>query len=108
MMEDEGRRILLAAKWQVHNVDAGRELVLIGRYDRTGGASYEVEVNGKKVPTLLEAPGGGEEEWAEAWVTIPPELLVAGTNEMTITRVSPEDRDVEWYYFWFAQPPAAG
>jgi arabinofuranosyltransferase len=104
LLEDEGRRILLGAKWKVHDVAADRALVLIGRYDRTGGAAYELQVNGRKVPGLLDAPGGAEEEWSEAWISVPPELLVAGTNEMQITRVSPEERDVEWYYFWFVQP----
>jgi arabinofuranosyltransferase len=106
LLEDEGRRILLGARWKVFNVSNDRPLVVIGRYDRTGGAAYELEVNGARVPGLLDAPGGPEEQWSEAWIAVPAALLVAGTNEMRMTRVSPGDLDVEWYHLWFAQPPA--
>jgi arabinofuranosyltransferase len=104
-LEDEGRRILLGAVWKIENVLADRDLFMIGRYDLTGGAVYEVEVNGKRTSAELHAPGG-EEAWSEAWVQIPAEYLIDGTNEIRITRIS-EPTDVEWYYFWFLQGPTA-
>jgi hypothetical protein len=104
VLEDEGRRILLGAVWKIENVLADRDLFLIGRYDLTGGATYEVEVNGK-MSGQLHAPGG-EEAWSEVWVQIPAAHLVDGTNEIRIMRTS-EGPDVEWFYFWFVQPPTA-
>jgi hypothetical protein len=53
----------------------------------------------------LHAPGG-EEAWSEVWVQIPAAHLVDGTNEIRIMRTS-EGPDVEWFYFWFVQPPTA-
>lgn len=103
VLEDDGRRILLGAVWKIDNVLADRDLFVVGRYDRTGGAVYEVTVNDKRIPGELRAPGG-EEAWSEAWVQIPAAYLVDGTNEIRITRISGES-DVEWYYFWAVQAP---
>ena len=80
-----------------------RDLILIGRYDQTGGATYRIDANGHKVPEFLVARGG-EEAWNEVAVRVPAELLVDGTNQFAMTRVSPGPSDVEWYYLWFAQP----
>lgn len=106
LLEDGGRRAYVGATWQVHNVRADRELILVARYDRTGGATYRIEVNGAAVPEELAAPGG-EESWDEAWVRIPAALLVDGANDVRMVRVSPGRADIELYYMWFLQAPSA-
>jgi hypothetical protein len=102
-LEDEGRRIYLAATFQVHEVRSDRDLVVIGRHDQTGAAGYRIEVNDRPVPDLLIA-NAGDEAWNETSVRVPSDMLVDGTNRFRMTRVTGGPSDVEWYYFWFAQP----
>ena len=104
-LEDDGRRIYGWAQWQVFNVSSARDLVLVGRHDYTGAASYTVEVNGHAVPEPLVTAGRPDEWWGETWVRIPKELLVDGANTVRITRQPESERDAEWYYMWFLQGP---
>ncbi len=103
--EDSGRRIILSARWRVHGVDADRDLIVIGRHDHTGESLYEIEINGRATTAQLRVPTAGDEMWGETWARVSREFLVAGTNEMRITRTSPGAADAEWYFFWFLQPP---
>lgn len=105
-LEDSGRRIYLAARWQVFGVDPRRDLVLIGRHDHTNGAVYDVEVNGHATGAQLHVRGEHREFWGEAAARIAAEYLVAGTNDIRIQRSSPGESDAQWYHFWFLQPPA--
>jgi arabinofuranosyltransferase len=112
-LEDDGRRIDGWAQWQIGNVAADRDLILVGRHDHSGESSYTVEVNGRVAPDPLVTPGRPDEWWGESFVRIPKELLVNGTNTIRITRQRESERDTEWYYMWFLQdasfqPGAAG
>lgn len=103
-LEDDGRRIAGSAQWEVFNVSSARDLILVGRHDHTGAASYTVEVNGHPAPDPLVTPGRPDEWWGETSVRIPKQLLVDGTNTIRITRRPEEsERDAEWYYMWFLQ-----
>jgi arabinofuranosyltransferase len=103
-LEDNGRRIWGWAQWQVFNVSSASDLILIGRHDHTGAASFTVEVNGRAAPDPLVTPGRPDEWWGESWVRIPKELLVDGANTIRIIRRPDSERDAEWYYMWFLQP----
>lgn len=105
-LEDSGRRIFLAARWQVFGVNPRRDLVLIGRHDHTNGAVYDVQVNGRATGAQLHVRGEHREFWGEATAHIAAEYLVAGNNEIRVVRSSPGESDAQWYHFWFLQPPA--
>jgi arabinofuranosyltransferase len=102
-VEDDGRRIDGWAQWKVFNVSSATDLMLIGRHDHTGAASYSVEVNGRRLLTPLETPGRPDEWWGESTLRIPRRVLVDGTNTIRITRRPQSDKDTEWYYMWFVQ-----
>ncbi len=104
-LEDDGRRIYGWAQWQVFNVSSASDLILVGRIDHTGAASYTVEVNGRPAPSPLVTPSRPDEWWGETWVRLPKELLVDGANTIRIIRRPESDRDAEWYYMWFVQWP---
>ncbi|HVN87565.1 MAG TPA: hypothetical protein VMW17_22240 [Candidatus Binatia bacterium] len=105
-LHDNGRRISDEARWTVRNVSTHADLVMIVRYDHTGGADYSVTVNGREVAGRLHF-AGGEEVWDDAWITIPAALLTDGANEIRISRDLQSPTDSELYYMWFAQPPSA-
>jgi arabinofuranosyltransferase len=103
-LEDNGRRIWGGAAWEVHDVSAGDDLVVVGRIDHTGAAVFDVDVNGQRAPDPLITPGRPDEVWGETAVVIPKALLRDGTNALRITRRPDSERDAEWYYMWFLQP----
>jgi len=105
-LEDNGRRFPIGASWKVHDVRAGFPLLFAVRYDHTLGGVYDVDVNGKRLPQTLNTPGGSE-IWDEAWVEVPADLLVDGTNEFRITKRQDKPGDAEIYHLWFLQPGAA-
>jgi arabinofuranosyltransferase len=105
-LEDHGRRIYGSAEWQVHDVRADRDLELLARIDHTGGAIYDLWVNGRLVPTPLVTPWRPNEWWGELYLTVPHALLVQGTNNMRLVRRTDSDRDAEFYYMWFVQDAA--
>jgi arabinofuranosyltransferase len=106
-LEDNGRRIWGGAEWEIHNVSAADDLVVLGRIDHTGAAVYDVDVNGRRAPEPLRTPARPDERWGETAVVIPKALLRDGTNLMRITWQPSSERDAEWYYMWFLQPAAA-
>jgi hypothetical protein len=105
-LEDNGRRIYGSAEWDVHDVRSDRDLELIARIDHTGGATYDLWVNGQPVPTPLVTPWRPNEWWGEIQLTVPRALLVPGTNRMRLVRRTDSNRDAEFYYMWFAQDAA--
>jgi arabinofuranosyltransferase len=105
-LEDDGRRVYGWAQWQVFNVSSASDLILVGRHDHTGAASFTVEVNGRPAPDPLVTPERPDEWWGESWVRIPKALLVDGANTIRITRRPESVRDAEWYYMWFLQERA--
>ncbi len=102
-LEDNGRRIFGAAEWDVHEVQADRDLLLIARIDHIGGALYDVWVNGQRVSEPLATPWRPNEWWGEVSLTVPRALLSAGTNRFRLVRRTDSSRDAEFYYMWFAQ-----
>jgi arabinofuranosyltransferase len=102
-LEDDGRRIYGWAQWRVFNVSSARDLILVGRFDHTGAASYTVEVNGRAAEMPLVTAGRPDEWWGETWTRIPRELLVDGINAIRIVRRPESESDAEWYYMWFVQ-----
>jgi len=89
-------------EWRVDNISAGKDLVMIVRFDRTGGGIYDVEVNGKKLDRAIEFPRGSL-AWDEVALTIPRGYLLDGSNELRMVR-SKQSRDYsELYYMWFLQ-----
>jgi hypothetical protein len=100
---DSGRRILHVAEWKVENVSPERDLLIVVRYDHTGDAFYEIEVNGRKVPENLRFPRGPE-QWDEAEYRVPKDLLREGTNDFKMTRLPQTNECMELYYLWFLQP----
>jgi len=102
-VEDDGRRITGWAQWQVFNVSSKRDLIIAGRHDYTGAASYTVEVNGRAAPEPLVTPSRPDEWWGESFVRIPKELLVDGTNTVRLVYRTDSERETEWYYMWFIQ-----
>ena len=107
-LEDDGRRIYGWAQWQVFNVQSTRDLILIGRHDHTGTAAYTIEVNGRPLDAPLVTTGRPAESWGETSMRIAKRFLVDGTNTIRIVRRPESERDAEWYYMWFVQPPAGG
>lgn len=107
LLEDQGRRIYGHAIWEVRNVSADRDLVLLIRHDRTGGGEYELEVNGRSVRRLLRVRSGGE-AWDEEVVVIPSDVLEEGRNLFRMTRSERTERDSEFYYMWFLQEKSQG
>lgn len=105
-LEDNGRRIYGSAEWEVHDVRADRDLELLARIDHTGGAIYDLWVNGQQVPTPLVTPWRPNEWWGEIQLTVPRALLVPDTNRMRLVRRPDSERDAEFYYMWFAQDAA--
>jgi hypothetical protein len=103
-LEDHGRRIFGSAAWQVSGVAADRDLLLVARIDHTGGALYDLEVNGRRVPDPLVTPWRPNEWWGEVPLLIPRALLVPGTNHLRLVRRDAPPRDAEFYYMWFLQP----
>jgi len=91
------------AQWQVFNVSSKRDLIIAGRHDYTGAASYTVEVNGRAAPEPLVSPSRPDEWWGESFVRIPKELLVDGTNTVRLVYRTDSERETEWYYMWFIQ-----
>jgi arabinofuranosyltransferase len=89
-------------EWQVDNVSAGRDLIMVVRFDRSGGGIYEVEVNGRKVPGEL-AFAGGPEAWEETAFTVPGDYVVDGANQFRMVRSERSKRSSELYYMWFLQ-----
>ena len=103
VLTDSGRRIFHMAEWIVENVSANRDMLVVIRYDHTGNASYEMEVNGRKVPGLWQFPRAPE-RWDEALLQVPQDFLRDGTNEFKIIRLPDTDTCMELYYLWFLQP----
>ncbi|MDX2166248.1 MAG: hypothetical protein SF182_04270 [Deltaproteobacteria bacterium] len=102
-LEDNGRRIYGAAEWEVHDVRADRDLLMLARIDHTGGGVYDLWVNDRRVPAPLVTPWRPNEWWGEIELTIPQALLRPGTNRLRLVRRTDSDRDAELYYMWFAQ-----
>jgi hypothetical protein len=106
-LEDDGRRVFGSARWKIFNLHASTPLVLLARFARTNEAHYEIHLNGHQVPDLLSTRGG-EEAWDEAFIVIPADLVVEGTNQLRMTRVAQGSGDAEFYSMWFLQPQKAG
>lgn len=102
-LADDGLRLWGQASFKVHRVRTGVPLVMILRHDQTGDASYEVEVNGQKVPGEIVLPPGPA-MWAEASFEIPAEFLREGENTVLLSRVPTSATEAELYYLWFLQP----
>ncbi len=102
---DVGRRIGYQAQWQVKNVSAHKDLVMVVRFDHTGDGIYDLEVNGHKLEQELRLPGGPE-GWDEAEITVPKALLVDGANRFRLLRSPQSPADSELYHFWFLQAAA--
>ncbi|MEO8601127.1 MAG: hypothetical protein ABI629_00985 [bacterium] len=103
-LEDNGRRIFGSAEWDVSGVTADRDLRLVARVDYTGGAVYDLEVNGQPVVDPLVTPWRPSEVWGDIELRIPRQLLVAGTNHLRLVRRGEPGRDAEFFYMWFLQP----
>jgi hypothetical protein len=104
---DDGRTVDGAA-WQVHAVDAARDLFIVARFDHAGAGVYEVEVNGHPTRRGLGTSRRHAEAWGESVVQVPKSFLRAGTNDVRISRraTSPAagPDNVHCYYMWFLQP----
>lgn len=103
VLEDNGFRLWGQARFKVKSVKPGKPLAMVIRYDHTGSASYEVEVNEKKVPGKVSF-FSGPEVWNEASIEIPAEFLVEGENSVLLSRIPSSPSDMEVYYIWFLQP----
>ncbi len=104
VLSDAGRRLYHSAEWTVHDVRADADMVIVVRYDHTGGGVYRLEVNGHEVPGRLGLVGGVE-TWDEAWTIVPAEMLLPGDNQLRLTRSAKSHADSEIYHFWFLQRP---
>ncbi|MBI4519076.1 MAG: hypothetical protein HY699_25075 [Deltaproteobacteria bacterium] len=107
LMVDTGRRIADQAQWTVTNVTAGEDLLLVVRYDHSGGSGqYRLEVNGQSIDGLLEFPHGPE-LWDEAVLRVPATVLLTGANTFRLIRLAASPFDAELYFMWFLQPSKA-
>jgi len=92
------------AKWKVHNLKAGKDLVVIKRFDAILGEQIcDIVVDGKKVGTWKVTEADRKNRWRNHYFLVPSTFVGADTVELVSKAVSAE-RDINMFQLWFYQP----
>jgi len=92
------------AKWQVHNLKPGKDLIVIKRFDAILGEQIcEISVDGKKVGQWKVTEADRKHRWRNHYFLVPGTFVTNDTLEMSAKAVSAE-RDINMFQLWFYQP----
>ncbi len=92
------------AKWQVHNLKVGKDLIVIKRFDAILGEQIcDITVDGKKVGQWKVTEADRKHRWRNHYFLVPGTFVTNDSLEMTAKAVSAE-RDINMFQLWFYQP----
>ena len=92
------------AKWQIHNLKPGKDMIVIKRFDAILGEQIcDILVDGKKVGQWKVTEADRKHRWRNHYFLVPGNLIANETVEMISKAVSAE-RDINMFQLWFYQP----
>ena len=92
------------AKWNVNGLTAGKDLIVIKRFDAILGEQIcDINVDGKKVGQWKVTEADRKHRWRNHYFLVPGTFITADTIEMSAKAVSAE-RDINMFQLWFYQP----
>jgi hypothetical protein len=92
------------AKWQIHNLRPGKDLIVIKRFDAILGEQVcEISVDGRKVGQWKVTEADRKHRWRNHYFLVPGTFVTNDTLEMSARAVSAE-RDINMFQLWFYQP----
>jgi hypothetical protein len=92
------------AKWQIHNLKPGKDMIVIKRFDAILGEQIcDILVDSKKVGQWKVTEADRKHRWRNHYFLVPGTFITAETVEMISKAVSAE-RDINMFQLWFYQP----
>src|SRR5216684_3680134 len=92
------------AKWNVNNLKAGKDLIIIKRFDAILGEQIcDINVDGKKVGQWKVTEADRKHRWRNHYFLVPGTFITNDSVEMSARAVSAE-RDINMFQLWFYQP----
>lgn len=92
------------AKWQVHNLKPGKDMIVIKRFDAILGEQIcDISVDAKKVGQWKVTEADRKHRWRNHYFLVPGTFVTNETIEMSSKAASAE-RDINMFQLWFYQP----